>query len=236
MQHQRRKLTLGLLAGISGAASVPARAQQAKPAETPVIAPPPGTRDTVVALVRQFQGPIRKFQDIKPVTGMKAQGLENQPDLLPLIDTFVGDLDIRYAFDADSGFRYLTERDLKTLKLTRDQLMPLAVANQRRLYPKLNVTRPALAIGMFADGGELEPGKMLDFDFWEKEKTRPMYGGGDIVCAVPARDVCWFTSVKPADNVVNLRINTERAHKEAGTRAISKLLFVWRSKRWEVLE
>jgi hypothetical protein len=89
---------------------------------------------------------------------------------------------------------------------------------------------------MFANGGDLEPSKMLDFDFWEKEKSRPLYAGGDLVCAVPARDVCWFTSLKPADNVSNLRINTERAHKEAGERALSKLMYLWRNKRWELLE
>ncbi len=233
MQHQRRTLTLGLLAGISGAASLHTVAQPAKPEPA---APPPGTRDTIVALVRQFQGPLRKFQDIKPLTGMKAQGLESQPDMLPLIDTFVGDLDIRYAFDADSGFRYLTERDLKMLKLTRDQLLPLAMANMRKRYPKLTVERPTPAVGMFANGGELEPSNMLDFDFWDKEKSRAVYAGSDIVCAVPARDVCWFTSLRPAANVSNLRTNTERAHLQAGERAISMLMYVWRNKRWEVLE
>ena len=53
---------------------------------------------------------------------------------------------------------------------------------------------------------------------------------------MPARDVCWFTGLKPADNVSNLRANTERAHKEAGERAISKLMYLWRNKRWELLE
>jgi len=233
MQYQRRKFTLTLLAGITGAAALHTRAQQSKPAEAAAMAPPPGTRDNIVALVRRFEGPLRKFQDIKPLTGMKVQGLENQPDLLPLIDTFVGDLDIRYVFDADSGYRYLTERDLKTLKLSRDQLPALALANQRRLYPRITVERPTPFVGMFANGGDLEPGKMLDFEFWEKEKSR---FGGEIVCAVPARDVCWFTGLKPADNVSNLRINTERVHKEAGERAISRLLFLWRNKRWELLE
>ncbi len=233
IQLQRRHLMLGLLAGFSGTKSLHAHAQQTKPEPA---APPPGNRDNIVALVRQFQGPLRKFQDIKPLTGMKVQGLENQPDMLPLIDTFVGDLDIRYAFDADSGFRYLTERDLKTLKLTRDQLLPLAAANYRKRYPKMTVERPTPAVGMFANGGELEPSNMLDFEFWEKEKSRALYAGGDIVCAVPARDVCWFTSLKPAANVSNLRTNTKRAHLQAGERAISMLMYVWRNKRWEVLE
>jgi uncharacterized protein YtpQ (UPF0354 family) len=230
MYHQRRRLTLGMLAGISGAASPNAFAQQAKPDPT---APLPGTRDNLVALIRTYQGPLRKFQDIRPVTGMKIQGLENQPDLLPVIDTFVGDLDIRYAFDLESGFRYVSERDLKVFKLTREQLPALAIENYRRLYPKITVERPTSFVGMFANGGELEPCKMLDFDFWEKEKSR---FGGEIVAAVPARDVCWFTGLKPANNVSNLRVNTERAHKEAGERAISRLMFLWRNKRWEVLE
>lgn len=228
---QRRKLLIAAIAGVPGAAILHARAQQPKPEP---MAPPPGTRETIVALVRRFEGPMRKVQDIKPLAGMKSQVLDGNPELLPLIDTFVGDLDIRYAFDADSGFRYMTERDMKGLKLTRDQLLPLALANQRRLYPKITVERPTAFVGMFANGGELESSKMLDFDFWEKEKTRPQYGGGDIIAAVPVRDVCWFTGTKPADNIGNLRANTERAHNEAGERAISKLLYVWRNKRWEL--
>ena len=231
MYRQRRKLIFAALA--APAVSHYAYAQQAKP--DPNV-PPTGTREQIVPLVRTFQGAARKFQEIRPLTGMKIEGLENQPDLLPLIDTFVGDLQIRYAFDLDSGFRYVTERDLKTFKIAREQLLPLAVANYRRLFPKLSIERPATFIGMLANGGELEPSKMLDFDFWEKEKSRPLYAGGEIVAAVPARDVCWFTGSKPADNVLNLRVNTERVHKEAGERAISRLMFVWRNRRWELYE
>jgi uncharacterized protein YtpQ (UPF0354 family) len=186
-----------------------------------------------VPLVRSFTGPIRKIQDIKPLTGAKVQG---DADLAPLIDTFVGDLDIRYAYDAEHGFRYLNERDLKTLNIAREQLLRLALGNFRRRYPKLTVERPLAFIGKIANGGELEPSLMLDTEFWEKEKTRPTYAGGEIVAAAPVRDVLWFTSLKPAENVRNLRENTERSHKAAGERAISKLMYLWRNRRWEVLD
>ena len=89
---------------------------------------------------------------------------------------------------------------------------------------------------MIANGGDLQPSMMLDADFWEKEKSRPAYAGGEIVAAAPARDILWFTGLKPVENVRNLRANTERSHKEAGERAISKLMYLWRNKRWEVLE
>lgn len=184
-------------------------------------------------LVRSFTGAIRKAQDIRPLTGMKLEGAENQPDLLPVIDTFVGDLDIRYAFDADAGFRYITEGDLKRLKIPREQLLRLALANFHRRYPKITIERPIAFVGMLANGGELEPSMMLDAEFWEKEKARY---GGELVAAVPARDVLWFTGLKPVENVRNLQGNTERSHKEAGVRAISKLMYLWRNKRWEVLE
>ena len=230
---QRRKLTLAALTAFTGVASLNARAQPAPPLPS---APPAGSKDDIVPLVRSYTGAIRKFQDIKPLTGMKLPGLENQTDLLPLIDTFVGDLDIRYAFDAKSGFRYLNEHDLKTLNIPREQLLRLAMANFRRRYPKISVERPIAFVGKFANGGELEPSMMLDANFWEKEKARAVYAGGDIVAAAPARDILWFTGIKPIENVRNLQANTERSHKEAGERAISKLMYLWRNKRWEVLE
>jgi uncharacterized protein YtpQ (UPF0354 family) len=212
------------MAGLNG------RAQSAQALPS---APPAGSKDDIVPLVRSFTGAIRKVQDIKPLTGMKLTGLEHQTGLLPLIDTFVGDLDIRYAFDADSGFRYLNESDLKTLGLPRDQLLRLALTNFHRRYPKISVERPVAFVGKLANGGELEPSMMLDADFWEKEKVR---FGGEIVAAAPTRDVLWFTGLKPIENVRNLQVNTERSHKEAGERAISKLMYLWRNKRWEVLE
>lgn len=224
MQSRRRRLTLALLAGAS---AMHAHAQPAKP---DAAAPPAGGRDDIVPLVRSFRGTIRKVQDIKPVAGVQVQG---ELDLAPLIDTFVGDLDIRYAFDHEQGFRYLNERDLKTLKLTRDQLLPLAVKNFRRRYPKIAIERPVAFVGRIVNGGDLESSMMLDADFWEKEKTA---FGGEIVAGVPVRDVLWFTGAKPVDNVRNLRENTERAHKEAGERAISRLMYAWRNKRWEVFE
>ena len=230
MQSHRRKLTLGLLAGITG---FPVLAQQTRPVPS---APPAGSKDDIVPLVRSFSGPVRKFQDIRPLSGAVIEGFESQPDLAPLIDTFVGDLDIRYAFDTASGFRYLNARDLKTLNLSRDQLLRLAVGNFRRRYPKVTIERPAAFVGMLANGGELEPSMMLEPDFWEKEKANPLYAGGDLVAAVPARDVLWFTNLKSLDNVRNLQVNTERSHKEAGERGVSKLMYVWRNKRWELLD
>lgn len=230
MDFGRRKVVLGALAAMPAAASFSIYAQSSKPPPSDAAAPPAGGREDIVPLIRSFRGTIRKLQDIKPIIEPQVQG---DAALAPLIDTFVGDLDIRYAFDSEQGFRYLNLHDLKRLKLTRGELLGLAVTNFRRRYPKLAVERPVAFVGRIVNGGDLEPSLMLDAEFWEKEKARV---SGEIVAGVPVRDVLWFTGATPRDNVSNLRENTERAHKEAGERAVSRLMYAWRNKRWEVFE
>lgn len=233
MPFERRRLVLGGLAAVPAFASFPLFAQPSKPLPSDAVAPPAGGREDIVPLIRSFRGTIRKVQDIKPVIEPQVQG---EAALAPLIDTFVGDLDIRYAFDSEQGFRYLNQHDLKRLKLVRGELLTLAVANFRRRHPRLGIERPVAFIGRVVNAGELEPSLMLDTDFWEKEKSRPSYAGSEIVAGVPTRDVLWFTGAKPSENVRNLRENNERVHKDTGERAISRLLYVWRNRRWEVFE
>lgn len=230
MHFQRRKVVLGALAAVPAAASVSGFAQLSKPLASDAAAPPAGGREEIVPLIRSFRGTIRKVQDIKPVIEPQVQG---DASLAPLIDTFVGDLDIRYAFDSEHGFRYLNQQDLKRLKLARGELLSLAVANFRRRYPRLGIERPVAFVGRIVNGGDLEASLMLDVAFWEKEKAR---FGGEMVAGVPVRDVLWFTGASSRDNVGNLRENTERAHKEAGERAVSRLMYAWRNKRWELFE
>lgn len=230
MHFQRRKVVLSALAVVPAVASFSSFAQSSKPLPSDAAAPPAGGREDIVPLVRSFRGTIRKVQDIKPVIEPQVQG---DASLAPLIDTFVGDLDIRYAFDSEQGFRYLNQHDLKRLKLARGELLSLAVANFRRRYPKLGIERPVAFVGRIVNGGDLEASLMLDVNFWEQEKSR---FSGDIVAGAPVRDVLWFTGASPRDHVGNLRENTERAHKEAGERAVSRLLYTWRNKRWEVFE
>ena len=59
----------------------------------------------------------------------------------PLFDHFVGDLHLRYVFDDPKFMIALSGHDLKRLGVAREELVTLATANFRRLYPKLSPHR-----------------------------------------------------------------------------------------------
>ena len=169
------------------------------------------SRDRIVALVRTHKGAdakSRPLQKIEPVA-MKAESGEAAL-AAPLFDHFVGDLHLRHVFDDPKFMIALRGHDLKRLGIARDELVTLAAANFRRLYPKLTVLRPEPSLGVVAHGGELEPTVMLDGAFWEKQAAA--FGGPLIACA-PARDAVVFTTREPRQNLELLRHLAVQAYR-----------------------
>lgn len=204
-------------------------------AQTPQFRDADRTRDKIVAVVRAFERgyakPLPKVQEIKPLAEVDLPGIKVPPDQLPLIDYFVGDLQIRYSFDDPKYISSVSASDLKRLKLKREDLLPLAIANFRRRYPKFKVERLQGAVASVTEAGELEPSLMLDTGFWDLERQR---AGGDIIAAVPARDSLVFTARSVTWNVDVLRRLVTDVYGSAGNDALSQKLYLWNQGRWEV--
>jgi hypothetical protein len=123
--------------------------------------------------------------------------------------------------------------DLRRLKLTREELLPLSIANFRRLYPNLKIERPLPALASVTNGGELEPCLMLDTQYWEAERKRR---NSQIVAAVPARDALIYTDRASPKNVEALTRVATDLYEVAGKNSLSKWLFLWTDYGyWEVL-
>src|SRR4030095_151216 len=116
------------------------------------------TRDRIVAMVRSFPDSksVRPIQKIEPAV-VTIPEMKVRPEDLPLVDYFVGDLQLRYSFDDPKHVSSVSLGDLRRLKLTREELLPLSVANFRRLYPKFKVERLQAHLASVTDAGELEP-------------------------------------------------------------------------------
>lgn len=228
---RRSVLKLGCAAFAASALPhrVPGRAQ------SPEFRDAERTRDRIVAVVRAFDRdyakPLPDVQQIKPFTDLDLPGIKAQPEQLPLIDYFVGDLQLRYSFDDPKYISAVSAADLKRLKLNREELLPLATANFRRRYPKFKVERIHGAVSSVTNAGELEPSLMLDAGFWDLERQRV---GSAIVAGVPARDSLVFTSRSVAWQVDVLRRLVTDIYGSAGTDALSRKLFLWNQGRWEV--
>ena len=73
---------------------------------------------------------------------------------------------------------------------------------------------------------------MLDGLFWERERTQYR---GDLIAAVPARDVVVFTAREPRQNIELLKHLVVNMYEKTGKHAVSRTVLVWRLFRWEVL-
>jgi len=205
-------------------------------AQKPVFRDADRTREKIVALVRTFPSEdpraLRHIQKIEPIAEISIPGVKVPPDQLPLMDYFVGDLHLRYSFDDPKFVSGVSASDLKRLGLKREQLLPLAVSNFRRLYPGRKIAYPLPEIALVTDAGDLEPCLMLDAAFWEKETERRRSA---IVAAAPARDVLMFSDRSVRGNVEILKKLTLDVHATADKEALSKTVYLWNRGRWEAL-
>jgi len=203
-------------------------------AQKPVFRDADRTREKIVALVRTFPSEdpraLRHIQKIEPIAEISIPGVKVPPDQLPLMDYFVGDLHLRYSFDDPKFVSGVSASDLKRLGLTREQLLPLAIENFRRLYPGRKIEYPLPEIALVTDAGDLEPCLMLDAAFWEKETERRRSA---IVAAAPARDVLMFSDRSVRGNVEILKKLTLDVHATADKEALSKTVYLWNRGRWE---
>jgi len=149
---------------------------------------------------------------------LKARGAEQEH----LSERFNNELVIIYAEDDPTRMRYLTTRD--DIGVSRDELRALAVDNLRRMLPKIEM-RSDGDILLITAGGDYEPSLLLIDEIWSGGQVKV---NGDIVVAVPARDVLLVTGSRSRTGVKRLR---ELAAKFAaeGPYRLTDTLFVYRN-------
>ena len=194
--------------------------------------PLPRTKDYIVALVRSngADPKLRPAQRIEPVEFPPDP--KSSPDNALVFDHFVGDLHLRYVFEDPQFMLALRARDLKRLSIARDELSTLALANFKRLYPKLAVAWPDRWLGALGGGGELEPCALLDGPFWNAQAKA---FNNEVIAVVPSTYEVYFAPRQPKQNIELLKHLAILHAEKAAKRAVSRTVFVWRFFRWEVL-
>lgn len=91
------------------------------------------------------------------------------------------ELVVVYALDDATRVRYLTARDVSALD--RVELKALALANLKRLLPKIEMRNDG-DVAIVSAGGDYEASLLLLDDIWSGGQIQM---NGDIVVAIPAR-------------------------------------------------
>ena len=143
-------------------------------------------------------------------------------------EKLVADLNVLYAIDSAGSIAYFTETNRVALKLEMTALRSLAITNLKRLVPKVSRQGQGPVFRLVADGN-YESSLLLAENLWDDQAKAVQ---GEIVAAVPSRDVLMFTGSAFAEGLRELRATAANLHAK-GSRAVSTTLIVRRNGRWE---
>ena len=158
--------------------------------------------------------------------GLAARGVKSggMPARL-LSETFTDELVILYAIDEANRMRYLMANE--TIGVERDKLRRLAIENLNRILPKIELHQGG-DIAMMTAGGDYEASLLLFDDIWRGGKIKM---NGDIVVAVPAKDVLLITGSKSRKGIAGVR-ELAAKYKAESRYEITDTLFVYRDGRF----
>ncbi len=153
--------------------------------------------------------------------GFKARGIEQEH----LTDRFNNELVIVYVEDDPTRMRYIMTGE--DVGIDREKMRALAIENLRRILPKIEL-RSEGDVSLLSAGGDYDASLLLIDDIWSGGQIKV---NGDIVVAVPARDVLLLTGSRSR---VGLKQVRELAGKFAaqGPYGLTDTLFVYRNGRF----
>jgi uncharacterized protein YtpQ (UPF0354 family) len=144
-----------------------------------------------------------------------------------VIDELNDTLVVVYAEDTPLNIRYFGPDDLAKAGVARDALRALAVDNLRRVLPKVEL-HEGEDVNMLTAGGNYEASLLLLDDIWDDGSLKV---DGEIVVALPARDLLLITGSRNARGIARMR-ELAREIRAEGTYTLTEELFVYRQGRF----
>jgi uncharacterized protein YtpQ (UPF0354 family) len=149
----------------------------------------------------------------------------------PVDRPLVGDLHVLYAFDMDSHYVLFAQRDLVRLGVSKEELHERAIQNLRAMNLEVRAHKGD-RIFMLTAGGNYEATLLLLPEIWESVSSMV---SGNIIAAVPARDILYVTGDGTEEDLADLRRWTSKMLEEAD-KPLSRMFVRWTGSEWEPYE
>jgi uncharacterized protein YtpQ (UPF0354 family) len=155
---------------------------------------------------------------------MQRRGREQTPPLDLVAEPLNGELIVVYAENRLGALRILSSRDDVG---DRTRLREAALTNLSRILPKIEIRPGADGVLLISAGGEFDASLLLADNLWTGGQIKV---DGDIVVAVPAKDVLIATG---SHNVAGLaRLRAAAAKFASGPSGLTSALFVYRDGKF----
>lgn len=143
-------------------------------------------------------------------------------------DPLNSDLSIVYAHDSERNIRYLQARELDSLGVHRDQLQATALENLQRIIPQPRIHEVIEGMYLVTVDGTYESSLLLLPAWWTTNRFNVK---GDIVVAIPRREVLMVTGSRETEGLPRMRALAQRYYTE-GPYELTDRLFAFRNGRF----
>jgi uncharacterized protein YtpQ (UPF0354 family) len=187
------------------------------------LAKPLPTKQAVAKLDRARIVPVVK--DRAWLVELQGRFKKQSASQQPVYDDLNNELVIVYAEDTDKVTRYLSSSE--DLGVERSKLRALAVDNVMRLMPRMEMRQLAEGAFMITSHAEYGASLILADSVWTGDQIKV---DGDVVVAVPAKDVILATGSRDRKNLKAMRQLASDLAK--GSYGLLDTLFVYRKGRF----
>lgn len=132
----------------------------------------------------------------------------------------VGDIWIVYGIDLPDSMKTLQKTQVSELGLDPSALRSLAIENLRRILPPIEQHGEG-PVYMLTAGGDYVASLLLFEDLWAELKQQ---FSGDILAAVPTRDVLLFTDSDSSEGISQMKASISKVMENGGYHVSSTIL------------
>lgn len=143
------------------------------------------------------------------------------------VEPLTADLYIVYAEDTENELVFLTAKDIKKLKRSRDQVRALAIDNLNNKLTDIH-QHDGKEVHILSAGNNHESSLILLDDLWEPLAQQV---DGDIVIAIPSRGTLAYTGSNSPHGIAQLRLIVQKDFKKAAY-LITDNLFIRKNGQW----
>lgn len=182
--------------------------------------PEPINTNNIVPIIK----PIDYLEDLKQLS--KENGEEKEPWVV--YEKYNTALIIVYGENTETSIKYFTQEDFSKLSIPKDSLRSLAVKNLKEILPEIQ-SKGDNGTFMVTAGGDFEASLILFTSIWTNNNFKV---NGDIVVAIPNRDMLMITGSKDEQGIKTIKDITDDSFAN-GNYQVSPYLFKWDGLKFE---
>jgi hypothetical protein len=188
----------------------------------------------LMVVLRESVGANKQVESLVPMGRPKVKlpdGREMEVDMMAF--AYLGDMHVRFVFDAPTTMPNASPKDLERLQLTPEAALALAIKNIKRVYGEPQAAPWGDLFEVSGKSPDLDSSYFLDKDFWNAQLKKYPEG---VVALVAKRGGLAFAPLSNQKAVDGMKRAVGYLYTSSGRLRVSSALYLFKDGKWSVYQ